>query len=451
MNLNILKSIPRAALIRNAYPRSYLRHVAPKPAQILSRQYFSFKNLFKKKDSKPIINSSIILDENNLFHPLSKSPIKAIVEKGKTITEFGVCPVCEEESNSVSGNSSGNSSGKHVHKHKPTFECPDCGYPTHCSEEHWKKDLHHKKEVCGYLRTANEDEHDLRSGRRMVEFEFPSSQPQEMVVNFSNWDTFFYTRNFSTIKNNRALNHVSKILTYPITIGAILHTYSPFTRSNGLTNEGIKSLTALKTTVKEHDLARFDKNLASQITPIRIFILGARSEAMLPPLVYLQLHYLFPQTLINIYFVGPECIPSTDETRSTVSISSKLSLKYYKGLFHDLIWSFAPFDPYNDIFFMFNPGVGHPVTHSQWKPSIEKLLETKCAIFGTGFSQTDLENDTNTLTSEHGDKLDWLLTPTKNPFSSLKKDFGLNDLRVWAMSNYGIYGFRGKLYEVKST
>ncbi|OLY84724.1 Protein MSS51, mitochondrial [Smittium mucronatum] len=434
-------SFNRCLARTKAYPTLKLNYAA-------NRQYFSFKNLFKSKDSIEKKKSFAILDQADLFHPLSKSPIKAIVEKGKTISEFGLCPTCDEDCTVNHGKDP--VTGEAFHKHKPTFECPDCGYPTHCSEEHWKRDKAHKKEVCGYLRTANEDEHDLRSGRRMIEFEFPSSQPQEMVVNFSNWDTFFYTRNFSTIKNNRALSHVSKILTYPITIGAIMHAYSPFTRSKGLTTEGIKSLTAIKTTIKEHDLARFDKNLASQITPIRIFILGARSEAMLPPLVYLQLHYLFPQTLINIYFVGPECIPSTDETRSTVSISSKLSLKYYKGLFHDLIWSFAPFDPYNDIFFMFNPGVGHPVTHKTWKPTIDKLLETKCPIFATGFSKEDMENDASILEKEHADKLDWLLTPTQNPFSSLKKDFGLNDLRVWAISNYGIYGFRGKMYEVKS-
>jgi hypothetical protein len=34
-------------------------------------------------------------------------------------------------------------------------------------------DEEHHKHVCGVLREVNEDEHDLRSGRRMKEFEFP--------------------------------------------------------------------------------------------------------------------------------------------------------------------------------------------------------------------------------------------------------------------------------------
>lgn len=51
------------------------------------------------------------------------------------------------------------------------FECPDCGFPTHCSEEHWAVDAEHGK-YCDRLREANEDEHDLRGGRRVSELKF---------------------------------------------------------------------------------------------------------------------------------------------------------------------------------------------------------------------------------------------------------------------------------------
>ncbi|KAJ1675485.1 translational activator for mitochondrial COX1, partial [Spiromyces aspiralis] len=84
-------------------------------------------------------------------------------EKGALIRDHGVCPVCADQA--VAGSTLG--------VRHPTFECPDCGYPTHCCEDHWRQDEQHRKEVCEYLRTANEDEHDLRSGRRMSEFEFP--------------------------------------------------------------------------------------------------------------------------------------------------------------------------------------------------------------------------------------------------------------------------------------
>jgi hypothetical protein len=57
-----------------------------------------------------------------------------------------------------------------------TFECPDCGWPTHCTEEHWRADSDHAK-YCSRLREVNEDEHDLRSGRRLREFELPGTFP----------------------------------------------------------------------------------------------------------------------------------------------------------------------------------------------------------------------------------------------------------------------------------
>ncbi|PVU98045.1 hypothetical protein BB561_000163 [Smittium simulii] len=414
----------------------------------------SFTALFSKIFKNKSTNVGKIPKKPS-FYLLSQSPIKAIVEKGKIISEHGVCPICDqlEAKNSINLSNQTDSSANppSYRGKKPTFECPGCGYPTHCSEEHWKLDQHHKTDICSHLKTANIDEHDLRSGRKMPEFEFPASQAPELIVNLSNWDTYFYTRNFLTIKSNQAVRHVSKILTYPITIASIIHPYSPFAQKKAFTPEGIKSIGAIQTTLREHELAKSDQNLASLINPIRIFVLGARSEAMLPVAVYLQLYYLIPSSLITIYFVGPECIPSPDESRNTVAVSSRLVLKYHKGLFHDMLWSFAPFDPYTDIFFMFNPGVGHPLTKNAWKPTIEKLLETKCGIFATGFSDSDMSNDIDLLNNEFTNKFDWLLKPTPNPFSSLKRDFAINDLRVWAQSNMNIYGFRGKLYEVEKT
>ena len=50
------------------------------------------------------------------------------------------------------------------------FDSPEAGWPTHCSQEHWEQDDQHHLYV-ERLREANEDEHDLRSGRIMAEFE----------------------------------------------------------------------------------------------------------------------------------------------------------------------------------------------------------------------------------------------------------------------------------------
>ncbi|KAJ2161285.1 translational activator for mitochondrial COX1 [Coemansia sp. RSA 552] len=382
----------------------------------------------------------VVVRADDLFHPLSQSPITEMREKGALVQEHGCCSTCVSETAEQGS----------VATRAPAFECPNCGYPTHCSEEHWAQDEAHRSGECAQLREANEDEHDLRSGRTLREFEFPSAQLAEVVVNLSSWDTFLYTRSFTNITSHRAMRHVSKVLTYPVTIGATLHQYSPFTLARGLTPEGLKSLTALRTTVKEHDLARSDKELAMQQMPLRVFVLGARAEAMLPPHLYLQLAYLLPNSPIHIYFVGPECIPTAGETRSTIVVSTRLVLKYHKSYFHDAIWNFAPFDPFTDVFFLFSPGIGHPRARPGWQPTIEKLLETKCAVFATGFRDDDMRNDIAALKDDFSDKIDWLLEPRPNPFASLKRDFGIRNLREWAISNWGIYGFRGKLYEIQN-
>ena len=51
------------------------------------------------------------------------------------------------------------------------FTCPNCGFPTHCSEEHYKMDQErHELESCDTLRQINEDLHDMQSGRQFPEF-----------------------------------------------------------------------------------------------------------------------------------------------------------------------------------------------------------------------------------------------------------------------------------------
>ena len=149
-------------LIRCSHPRV--------PCRINSLQFArqhihprSLFNLFKKAPQRPEYQPT--LSQDNLFHPFSKSPFPAIVARGEAIKSFAPCPVCA-------------SHHEHVYAHAKAqpravaFECPDCGWPTHCTDEHWRADEDHAK-YCSRLREVNEDEHDLRSGRRLQEFEFP--------------------------------------------------------------------------------------------------------------------------------------------------------------------------------------------------------------------------------------------------------------------------------------
>lgn len=127
------------------------------------------------------------------------------------------------------------------------FECPDCGIPVYCSEDHWASDYESHLEIVDTLRQINEDDHDLRSGRFFPEFEYPGPQMEELLVNMTNWDTFLYTREFRAINDDRGMRHATRMLTYPVTVASVLHELSPYHIREGgrLTPEGLKSLAGM--------------------------------------------------------------------------------------------------------------------------------------------------------------------------------------------------------------
>ncbi len=71
---------------------------------------------------------------------------------------------------------------------------------------------------------------------------------EEAVVNYTNWDTFLFTRDFDAIDDERSLRHATKLLTYPATIGSVLSELSPYNirRGGRLTTEGLKSFSGNK-------------------------------------------------------------------------------------------------------------------------------------------------------------------------------------------------------------
>ena len=98
-------------------------------------------------------------------------------------------------------------------------------------------------ELCDTLRMANEDDHDLRSGRLFPEFEYPQEQIEEFAINLSNWDTFMYSREFKAINSDRSMRQVTQQLTYPLTIGSVISDLSPYTdgKEKRVTHEGMRS------------------------------------------------------------------------------------------------------------------------------------------------------------------------------------------------------------------
>jgi splicing suppressor protein 51 len=138
-----------------------------------SRTIFGWARKFEAKPqpSKPTSSAKKgpILDQDNLFHPLSSSPFPDLRARAQSIKQSSRCPVCTSHAHTFS-------EGRRpdpLQEPKPVaFDCPDCGHPTHCSQEHWREDTEHRK-YCSKLREVNEDDHDLRSGRRMLEYELP--------------------------------------------------------------------------------------------------------------------------------------------------------------------------------------------------------------------------------------------------------------------------------------
>lgn len=59
----------------------------------------------------------------------------------------------------------------------------------------------------------------------------------------ANWDVLLYTRGFGSIDTERSRRHISKLLTYPLSIASVLHENSPYTlRNRRLLPEGLRSL-----------------------------------------------------------------------------------------------------------------------------------------------------------------------------------------------------------------
>ena len=321
-------------------------------------------------------------------------------------------------------------------------------------------------QICDTLREINEDDHDLRSGRFFPEFVYPGPQMEEALINMTNWDTFLYSREFRAIDAERSLRQASRLLTYPVTIGSVLHELSPYNIREGgrLTPEGLKSLSALRYNLHPPLTGgdRTMKGIRPQPPPMRIFILGARAESSLPREVWTQLSNMFPRVTFHIIFIGPESMANRDaeyplpertpsnpfgaviEDRINPQMKISTFVEYYHTL-HQTGY-FYPYDPYFDCFMLFHPGLGHPASAHEWEETLPMLLETKVPILVTGYSEWDMQRDIDWVNEKVGGEMDILMKPGENRFRSLRWD--LNDLDPQDIScgNWGLWAFRGKRY-----
>lgn len=198
----------------------------------------------------------VLLKPDNLFHSFSNSPSPPIRRRAAFMKQHAYCPHPSHQPTrepTAPGDPEGRKpAGDAIATALPPahvrFECPDCGIPVSCCEEHWADDYESHLEICDTLKTINEDDHDLRSGRFFPEFDYPGPQrAEEFVLNMSNWDTFLYTRDFKAIDQPRSMRQVTRLLTYPTTIASVLHELSPYNIKKGgrLTPEGLRSMSGM--------------------------------------------------------------------------------------------------------------------------------------------------------------------------------------------------------------
>ncbi|KXT17416.1 hypothetical protein AC579_5709 [Pseudocercospora musae] len=409
----------------------------------------------------------VLLQPNNLFHSFTNSPSPAIRKRAAFMRQNAYCPHPHHQAtrapqspNDLEARKTGALPPAHVR-----YECPDCGIPVACSEEHFASDYESHLEICDLLREINEDDHDLHSGRFFPEFEYPGPQMEEAQVNMTNWDTLLYSREFQAINEERPMRQVTRLLTYPATIGSVLHELSPYSLKHKLLPEGLRSLAALRYTLHPPKSGGgLDiKGLRTQSPPVRLFILGARAESSLPRDVWMQLAYLFPRATFHLIFIGPESMANRDDEfplpeRTPQNpfgaviedrLGGVMKISTYVEYFHNLHQAqhFYPYDPYFDCFVLFHPGLGHPASSHEWSETLPQLLETKVPIICTGYTEYDMQRDIEWVKDNSRGEMDLLMTPGENRFRSLRWD--LNDLDPGDVScgNWGLWAFRGKRYE----
>ncbi|XBW37682.1 hypothetical protein QEN19_003264 [Hanseniaspora menglaensis] len=342
---------------------------------------------------------------------------------------------------------------------------PISGLPTHSSEDAYLKDENYiESNRPELLKLAVAYENDSISKREFPEYDLAQEQPQGQMISYKDWESWFYTRQFNSMETQFHIAQVSKFLTYPLTIASILSNNSPYLSSNKggpITHEGLKSLSALRysifprfresTSVDEEDILQPDRAL-------RIFIVGSKSEALLPIAVWKQINYCMPDIKIELHFIGPETLydnktneyVSYEENHKGIQISPELKIFYHTNMFHvnHLQGDFFPYDPYLDVFFLFHPNVAaDPESTKSWMyETMKGLLDTKCPVFVSGHSLDGFMEDWNMVLDRYNEQLDVLMEPTENVFGSTKWQINPFMPTYAFQSNMFLGGFRGKRY-----
>ncbi|CAI5756209.1 unnamed protein product [Candida verbasci] len=375
-----------------------------------------------------------------------ESPYESIRTRSALIKAKALCPITSKSINYI---------------------CPYSGIPTHHSKEAWEQDTeYHKLKKYEQLKKVNLYEHDLRSGRKFTEFAFPGKQDKNFTINLGNWDSFFYTRDFPPMNDEFNLAAATKVLTYPLTIASLFYKFSPYEiePKGPITLEGAKSLAALRYSLYPPYVKSSESSITFKDRPMRIFIIGASIESMIPGYVWKQFGYLFPNTNFEIHFIGPEAYfdkeSKTFQSTNTpfgkpliIRFDEQITLHHHTKFFNEIydMGDLFPFDPYLDSFFLFHPGF-KTADQIHWNKSLKGLLESKCPIYMTGYHEDDINKEIEWLKNhELSNEMDVIMNKTDNLFGCTKLELvDSNPTETYNINNK-IFGFRGKRYHAIKT
>ena len=247
--------------------------------------------------------------------------------------------------------------------------------------------------------------------------------------------------------------------------------------------EAVRTLSALFTYPTTLSFA-INNTFRHPVDNLSVCIIGTRAEQTLPKKWWQELLFSTAQVnKFNITMIGAKATSNKDrendenkelvsstviEWEMPVSVSSSSSsslmkreaimtfVQYplHKHIFHEL----SDVDKYllhNDIFVLYNPGLGSIAHKEQWKPTIQLLLNTKKPIVCTALSTADMNRDLKYLYSiaveeddqELGDPIEFLLGPMENPFLSLRKminEMEETEEHKIGQSNHSIYIIQAK-------
>lgn len=408
------------------------------PARMQSRNISFLKKLL-------LLDSADTADAERTLYNWDNSPYEDIRTRAAYIRAKAKCPVTR----------------------KPVdFVCPYSGIPTHHDEAAWKLDtVYHDEKKYEQLRKVNLYEHDLRSGRRFNEFVFPGAVEHDFMTSLSSWDLFFYTRDFNPMNTEFNLAAATKVLTYPITIALLLHKFSPYELEprGPFKVEGLRLMAALRYSLYNLGRAK-DSDITFKDRAMRIFIVGAKMEAMLPGYVWKQLGYLFPETKLEFHFIGPhsyfdletKLFAPTDRPHGRPVVTrydEQITLHHHTKYFYEVYdqGDLFPFDPYLDVFFLFHPGFS-TADEIHWDKSLKGLLESKCAVHVTGYHAGDLQRELTWLQLHPlYEETDLLMNPCKNIFGLTKLDLVDANPTETFQANNNMFAFRGKRYHAIRT